>query len=151
MAYTSFQQNADINVNLKEARVFLGHTYIYTHLSFGERHFMRCTYFHLQRIFLCYMQNYPTYIFCKAPSYLSKHTHIFAKHFCPLSTRHTYLQGILLPIYSIWTTFLLYVHILFTYMVIHLRGSFMLCTFTHIYTHLQFQVTHSSERQFLYY
>jgi len=57
-------------------------------------------------------------------AYLSNHTHIFAKHFLP-------------PIYFIWTTFLLYVHILFTYMVIHLRGSFMLCTFIHIYTHLK--------------
>ena len=53
-------------------------------------------------------------------------------------TIHTYLQSIFLPpIYFISTAFLLYVHILFTYMVIHLIGSFMLCTFIHIYTHLK--------------
>jgi len=71
------------------------------------------------------------------PTYLT--IHIFAKHFCHLST-------------LFWMSFLLYVHILFTYMVIHLRGNFML--YIHTYLHSfekQFHVTHSLERQFLYY
>ena len=49
-------------------------------------------------------------------------------------------------------TFLLYVHISFTYMFIHLRGNFML--YIHTYLHSfekQFHVAHSLERQFLYY
>ena len=67
---------------------------------------MRCTYFCLQITFLCYMSNYP-YIFCKA--------------FCYLPT-------------PFWMAFLLYVHISFTYMFIHLRGNFMLHIYSHIFT-----------------
>ena len=99
-----------------------------------------------------YLSEYIHTYFARHFAYLSNHTHIFANHFCHLSTPLTYLQGILLPIYSIWMAFLLYVPILFTYMVIHLRGSFML--YIHTYLHSfekQFHVTHSLERQFLYY
>ena len=96
-----WKENLRIN-----ARVLLGYTYIYTYLSLGERHPMRCPYFRLQRNFLCYMPNYP-YIFCKA--------------FCYLST-------------PFWMASLLYVHISFAYMFIHLRGNFMLYIYSHIFT-----------------
>ena len=80
-----------------------------------------------------------TYIFAKHFCYLSNPTYVFARHFCYLST-------------PFWMAFLLYVHILFTYMVIHLRGNFML--YIHTYLHSfekQIHVTHSLERKFLYY
>jgi len=62
--------------------------------------------FVLQRNSLRYMSNYP-YIFCKA--------------FCYLPT-------------PFWMAFLLYVHISFTYMFIHLRWNFMLYIYSHIFT-----------------
>ena len=60
----------------------------------------------------------------------------FAKKFLMLHVKlsiHIF-QGILLPTYSIWMTFLLYVHSSFTYMFIHLRGNFMLYIYSHIFT-----------------
>ena len=87
---------------------------------------MRCTYFHLQRNFLCNMSIYP---------------YIFRKAFCYLPT-------------PFWMAFLLHVHISFTYMFIHLRGNFMLYIYIHTYLHSfkeQFYVAHSLLNQFLYY
>jgi len=85
------------------ARFFLGYTYIYTYLSFGERYFMRRIYFRLQRNFLCYMPNYPTYIFCEAfllPIYYSILNDIFAicSHFI-----HTYVHTLERQLHAIYS------------------------------------------------
>ena len=68
---------------------------------------------------------------------MSNYPYIFSKASCYLPTPF----------------FLLYVHISFTYMFIHLRGNFMLHIYSHIFTFIwkQFHVAPSLEKQFLYY
>ena len=76
------------------------HLYTCTYVYFGERNFMTYTYFCLQRIFLCYMQNYPTYI------------HIWQGMFATYLTCIHICKAFLLPIQHIYifATHLTYIH-----------------------------------------
>ena len=143
MAYTSFQQNANINVNLKKKLTHwctgFPRTYIHLHTSFlwwttfYEMHLLsfaknflmlhaKLSNTHiLQGTLPTYLTTH-TYLQSIFATYPIPHTYIFARNFCYLST-------------PFWMAFLLLVHILFTYMFIHLRGNFMLYIYIHTYLH----------------
>ena len=111
MAYTSFQQHANVNMNLEKklhigAWVISGYTYIYAHTFFlGEQIFHEIHLLPFAKKFLMLptkLSNLHAY-FARHFAYLSNHTYIFARHFASYLNIHTYLQGIFATYLNIHT------------------------------------------------